>query len=116
MGQRSGRNRSQAGVSQRSHKRSRITGSSAKEVGGDEKEVRGRGGCGGPVFSIRNMHEREGVFSSFLTLLTSRRLRPCGLAYDPYPSYPFIWLHGPPPPACQVLALLSGEERLTGDG
>lgn len=38
----------------------------------------GEGGCGGPVFSIRNMHEREGVFSSFLNLLTSRRFGRAG--------------------------------------
>lgn len=64
MGQRSGLNRSQPGVSQRSHKRFHISGSAAQEVGGDENE-----GFGGSAFSIQNMH--EGVFSSFLNLLTS---------------------------------------------
>ena len=119
VGQWSGRNRAQAETSQRFHKRPHISDSAAQE----RREGGEWGGCGGLVFSIRNMHEREkerererekegsllsltfcppGVFFS---------VGPCK-SYIPYilssGSISFLTMLGPG-------SALSSEERLTGD-
>ena len=62
VGQWSGRNRAQAEASQRSHKRPHISDSAVQEAGGEEGGGGGGGGgglwgCGGLVFSIRNMRQ-----------------------------------------------------------
>lgn len=83
MGQWSGRNRAQSEASQHSHKRPHISDSGVQEVGGEEEEeeeVQGDedvvGWClafGTCMRARTRGRKREGVFSSLLNLLPSRR-------------------------------------------
>lgn len=122
MGQWSGRNRAQAEASQHSHKRPHISDSAVQEAGGEEGGGgTGRRGCGGLVFSIRNMHEREKEREREKECsLLSLTFCPPGVfcSVGPCKSYiPYILSSG----FISLLTMLgpgsalSSEERLTGD-